>query len=641
MASTVLTASSIVPREAAHLSSAATRRRGRCVACSSPPPSATRRTASIALLSLLCGSSAHLDGADASNLFDKYVKRKKLDPLEAYIPAVLLSRAQFEDLGNVCKSFVANSLKVAQYAADDGNGKAASDAVEQCLRGLEDLDSLLLQAIRNNPTASVESMKSKLDIVLGALDSLLQTVPSKVLDKGKAIADAYRIPSYQNDEGAPEDLDPEGKRGRGGQGREGQSELACWSWQLEAILLSLPSRENDRRRPTMRRIRCLLILCCEVEVVQAAEKEEVVCEGEIEREILPCDESRHPVGYRIICLGGTQAAQLLEVSHIPSLENHLSWCSSSNLNMDILAQNGNQLKHLGHQMHNQNSPSTQSTGQPHQEVSETSDCNNHEQHISSQSGTNNTPKKPFECHMKAVLSLGASEATYAPPKLDCSQPFVNLIGLLEFLWQACVSYPYADIYYGGIAAVYGPHAIVGATGCILIHPQMAGVASYARVPLPTEPAAEEPIYVNAKQYSAILRRRQLRARLEAQNKLVKSRKPYLHESRHLHAMKRARGSGGRFLNTKQQQQQDAPPSTIMVCQDAPASKPCSSGGPTGSSATLITSNTMMTSTSGSMTVQQDQFGFSSSKYHPHATVSVQGGCSKMQNGSEHRIPQMR
>ncbi|XP_057959857.1 uncharacterized protein LOC131152169 [Malania oleifera] len=164
----------------------------------------------------------------ASSIFDKYVKRKKLDPLEFYVPAIILTQLQIEDLEKTlevdqpqyaaCRSLLrsgpAASLRVniravAQYALEGGYGKTAFDYVDQCLRALEELDSLLLRASRNNPEASIGLMKANIGTALDALDSLLRTVPSDVLDKGKAIADAYRIPE---ENAAPENSDGEMKQ---------------------------------------------------------------------------------------------------------------------------------------------------------------------------------------------------------------------------------------------------------------------------------------------------------------------------------------------------------------------------------------------------------------------------------------------
>ncbi|KAK8543180.1 hypothetical protein V6N13_136288 [Hibiscus sabdariffa] len=205
--------------------------------------------------------------------------------------------------------------------------------------------------------------------------------------------------------------------------------------------------------------------------------------------------------------------------------------SNISLKVETPSQLYHHAKHLELQLPDRELTSVQAIGETPREVgvigATKSQCN------PSESGPGESCGKDIEGQVKPVFLVNNPSISF-----NISLPNYNHS-------MAYAQYAYADTYFSGMFTPYAPQARAPFGGSVS-----------NRILLPLDLAEDEPIYVNPKQYHGILRRRQYRAKLEAQNKLVKSRKPYLHESRHLHALNRVRGSGGRFLSKNKHQQPD-------------------------------------------------------------------------------------
>ncbi|CAL5222659.1 g5056 [Coccomyxa viridis] len=135
---------------------------------------------------------------------NRYIKKKSLDPLETYVPAVIQAREQLVDAGKLMvqdpiearirlRSSAFEGLRdniraLGEYATTNNaaSERAAKDLVNRTFGTIQDFDFQLFSANRNKEPVGKEA-ETKLEQAISAMDDLLATVPADSMSKAREV----------------------------------------------------------------------------------------------------------------------------------------------------------------------------------------------------------------------------------------------------------------------------------------------------------------------------------------------------------------------------------------------------------------------------------------------------------------------
>ena len=168
--------------------------------------------ASLAANVLWCTPARAAENEAVKRGLSQYVKKKKLDRIDSYLPPLFLAKEQLIRVNRIvespgdarqqlrsgsCSGLRENIRSVGEYVSrEKGDEKLGKRLVGEFFGELEKADYALLSGSRSEDEKKreqVEEARARLEGTIKALDALIGELPADVVDKSRSIADAVNL----------------------------------------------------------------------------------------------------------------------------------------------------------------------------------------------------------------------------------------------------------------------------------------------------------------------------------------------------------------------------------------------------------------------------------------------------------------